>query len=233
MKKIALFVLLALLPLEFPTAASAQATQKVFTGPDAAFRFKYSSRLVDCTKLAPTQPPSSNVPKIFTGNPPALSVPDACMSQGPMCSAEPDSEAKTLACYGYPKDEFRSKPEFIAATFFVAEVEGATEKNCLQGSQYWNVEDLENAKLTNINGITFKVFEFYGGWAGGGQGGHAYRTFHKGKCYELGIQTAFENSGNYDPGTIEEWTKQDDDKIQKLLNEPLHSFTFRGVDGSR
>lgn len=208
---------IALLPLVFLTIASAQgqATQRDFTSPDAIFRFRHSPRLIDCTKLVPT-------PGIL----PSLSVPDGCMSQGPMCtSAEP--EAKTLACYGYPKGEFKRKPEFISATFFVAEIKGTSEKNCLQRSQWWDPrKDPEKATVTSINGTAFKVFEFDGGWAGGGQGGRAYRAFHHGKCYELGIQMAFENSGKYDPGTIEEWTKRDEERVERVLNEPLHTFTF-------
>jgi hypothetical protein len=208
---------IVLFPLAFVAIASAQgqATQKDFTSPDAVFRFKYSPRLIDCTKLVP-------MPGVL----PSLSVPDGCSSQGPMCtSGEP--EAKTLACYGYPKGEFKSKPEFIAATFFVAEIQETTEKNCLQRSQWWDPrKDPESGTVTSINGTAFKIFEFYDGWAGGGQGGRAYRAFHHGKCYELGIQTAFENSGDYDPGTIEEFTKQDSDKVDRFLDEPLHTFTF-------
>jgi hypothetical protein len=217
--------LIAIFPLWFATMGSAQAALRVFTSPDGAFRFKYSPLLVDCTKLVPTKRPSSDVPKVFLGKPPALSVPDSCMSQGPMCVAD-ESVARTVACYAYPKEEFKNKPTFIAATFFVAEISGATESVCLQGSKYWDPNSLKSAKVTNINGIPFKVFEVSDGWAGGGQCGSAYRVFHENKCYELGIQTANENSGAFDPGTFEEFTKRDGDKVQRRLREPLNTFVF-------
>ena len=142
-----------------------------------------------------------------------------------MCTSG-DPQAKTIACYGYPKSEFKRKPEFIAATFFVTKIQNTAEKRCLQGSQYWDARQNANARVANIDGAVFKVFEFSDAWAGGGQGGRAYRTFHDGRCYELGIQTASGNSGAYDPGTIEEWTRRDNDTVQKFLNQPLHSFKF-------
>jgi hypothetical protein len=143
-----------------------------------------------------------------------------------MCT-DPGVGAKTIACYAYPKDEFRNKPAFIAATFFVAEIaEATTEKDCLRGSQYWNPGSTETAKVTKINGTIFTVFEVEDGWAGGGQWGVIYRVFHGSTCYELGIQNAAENSGAFDEGTFEEFTKEDNDKVHRRLNQALNSFTF-------
>lgn len=105
--------LLALLPLSFAIAGSAQTTVKVFTSMDGAFGFKYSPILVDCTKPVQTRPTSSGVPKVFVGSPPALSIPDSCMSQGGMCND--GGQGRTLACFAYPKDKFRDKPTFVAA----------------------------------------------------------------------------------------------------------------------
>jgi hypothetical protein len=57
----------------------------------------------------------------------------------------------------YPKDKFRDKPVFAAAAFFVGKIEEATtESACLQGSQNWNPDEIETAKLTKINGVAFK-----------------------------------------------------------------------------
>jgi len=144
------------------------------------------------------------------------------MSQAGVCD-DAGSRASTVACFAYPKDKFKDKPTFIAAAFFIAEVnEGTTEKVCLEGSRYWN----EGVQSTKINGVTFKVFEISDNWAGGSQGGPVYRTFHDKKCYELGIQMANSNPGAYDPGTIKEFTKQDWDEVQSRLKQALDSFRF-------
>jgi hypothetical protein len=56
--------------------------------------------------------------------------------------------------------------------FFVGQVEQATtEKDCLQGSQNWNEDEIATATTSKINGVTFKVFDIGDNWAGGGQGG--------------------------------------------------------------
>ncbi len=184
----------------------AQTTLQTFTSQHGVFQFKYSHVLVRCKPER-----GSWVPE------------DACMSQerGGVCSA---SSASTIACFAYPKDKFKDKPTFTAAAFFVAEVkEGTSEKVCLEGSRYWNVERVESAR---INGVTFKIFEISDNWLGGGQRGPVYRAFHNKKCYELGIQMANSSPGGYDPGTIKETTKQDWDEVQGRLKQALNSFRF-------
>lgn len=221
-----MFVLRPLAPLLFlwcAIAGYAQTTLRVFTSPDGVFRFKYSPLLVDCTKLTPSQPTSSGVPAVFVGHPPPLSIPDSCSSQAGVCS-DLGGQATTLACFAYPKDKFKDKPTFTAAMFLVGQVEQATtEKDCLQGSQNWN--EIATATTSKINGVTFKVFDIGDNWAGGGQGGPVYRSFHDKKCYELGIQTAMVRGG-YDPGTIQEFTKKDSEEVQRQLKQALSSFTF-------
>jgi hypothetical protein len=64
-----------------------------------------------------------------------------------------------MACFTYPKEEFKEKPDFVAASFFVSEVESAkTENVCLKGSRDWFVIN-SKAGTTTINHITFKIFE--------------------------------------------------------------------------
>jgi hypothetical protein len=53
-----------------------------------------------------------------------------------------------------------------------------------------------------------------------------YRVFYHKKCYELGIQGSYSSAGNYDPDTIEEFTKQDSDEVQHQLEHALNSFQF-------
>jgi hypothetical protein len=202
----------------------AQDHLRTFTSPDGAFRFKHSDVLVDCmSEQTQANATTSSVPQVFTGRPVGSSVPDSCVSQGGICGDE-QSEARTIACYAYPKSKFKEKPTFSAAAFFVAEVkEATTEKVCLAGSQYWNIERAESSK---INGVTFKRFEISDHWTSGGQAGPVYRAFHDGKCYELGIQLANSSPGAYDPGTIKEFTQKDWNEVQGRLKQALNSFRF-------
>jgi hypothetical protein len=138
-------VLIALCVCGLSVALPAQTSMPTFTSPDGVFQFTYSSVLVDCTKKVPSKPTSSGVPKVFAGNPPALSIPDSCQSMADVCS-DLGGEVSTLACFAYPKDKFRDKPVFAAAAFFAGKVEEVTtESACLQGSQNWNPDEIESA----------------------------------------------------------------------------------------
>jgi hypothetical protein len=218
-------LLIALCVCGLSVALPAQTSLRAFNSPDGVFQFAYSDMLVDCTKKVPSKPTSSGLPRVFVGTPPALSIPDSCQSMEDVCS-DLGGQVSTLACFAYPKDKFRDKPVFAAAAFFVGKIEEATtESDCLQGSQNWNPDERETAKLTKINGVAFKVFEIGDNWAGGGQGGPVYRTFRDTKCYELGIQTSVERAA-YDPETSKEFTKQDSDEVQRRMKQALNSFKF-------
>jgi hypothetical protein len=191
---------------------SAQTPLRTFTSPDGIFQFKYSDVLVDCASLGKQE------------NRTGSSVPEACMSQGSICGGM-GSEESTVACFAYPKERFKDKDVFVAATFYVSEILSAkTEEVCLKGSPDWFVIKSE-AETTEINHITFKAFEISDNWTSGGQSGPAYRTFHKGKCYELGIQNVFSRAV-YDPGTVKKFTKKDSSEVGSRLRQPLNSFVF-------
>lgn len=181
---------------------------KTFTSPDRLFRFKYSTILVNCM---PT----------LTGAEAPTSILSACTSQFSLCDGG-EGTGNTIACFGYPKERFKDKPTFIAATFFVAEIDDAkTEQTCLAGSQ-----DRKLAGSTTINGVSFVVFD--GGeknWLGGSQSGPVFRAFHDGKCFELGLQTAMKHGG-YDPEVLKSFTKEDDDEVKGWLKQALNSFRF-------
>jgi hypothetical protein len=191
---------------------SAQTTQRTFTSPDGIFQFKYSDVLVDCTSVGEQE------------NGAGSSVPESCMSQGAICDG-PGSGGTALACFTYPKEKFIDKPSFVAASFFVSEIQAAkTEKVCLKGSPDWFVIN-PKAGTTTINHVTFKTFEIGDNWTGHGQSGPAYRTFHDGKCYELGIQTVMSRA-EYDPGTVNKFTKKDSSEVERRLRQALNSFVF-------
>jgi hypothetical protein len=187
-------------------AVSPQTKLRTFTSPDRAFQFQYSPVLIRCT-----QERGSWIPG------------DACSSQGGLCE-DTDSPAATIACFAYPKTDFKDKPTFSAAAFFVAEVPGAaTAEACLAGTQDWLIEGAENTK---INSIRAKLFHISDNWLSGGETGDIYRVFHAKKCYELGVQEAHTSSGAFDPGTFKEFTQQDSKEVTARLTQALNSFTF-------
>jgi hypothetical protein len=201
---------------------SAQQSLETFTSANGVFRFQYSDMLVNCM---PQQTSSSAIRSgISEGRQPAVSSSaDSCMSQGSICGGM-GSEESTAACFAYPKERFKDKPAFVAATFYVSEISAKTEEVCLKGSPDWYVIKSE-VETTTINHITFKVFEIGDNWTSGGQSGPAYRTFHSGKCYELGIQNVFSRA-EYDPGTVKEFTKKDSSEVEGRLRQALNSFVF-------
>lgn len=185
------------------------ATLQTFTSPDGVFQFKHPSVLVHCAKKQAQE---------------GWWIPDDdCNSQDGVCDDQ-GSSARTIACFAYPKDEFKGKPEFSAAAFFVAEVGAApTEESCLKGSQYWLIEKTEDI---TIHSARMKRFTTSDSWASGGQTGEIYRVFRASTCYEFGIQWASTSPSAFDPGTIKQFTKRDAVKVSSALQRPIDSFTF-------
>jgi hypothetical protein len=80
------------------------------------------------------------------------------------------------------------------------------------------------SRTATINGVHYGVFEIGDNWAGGSQWGPIYRTFHGGKCYELGLQTAMARA--YDEEVMKKFTKQDAQDVDTKLKGALRSFEF-------
>ena len=188
----------------------AQTTLQTFTSQDGVFKFQYSRALVHCTSQ-----------KSEEGYPGSWVPADSCSSQGGVCD-DAGSSATTIACFAYPKDDFKDKPEFVAAAFFVAEVRAATTpKSCLEGSQNWLIRSDQNAMVSSILARRFRTSD---AWTGHYHTGDICRVFHNKKCYELGIQET--GTTVYDPKDIKEFTKQDSAKVRARLEEARDSFTF-------
>ena|ERR1700680_4940739 len=180
-------------------SGSAQ-TRGTFRSHDGAFRFTYSSALIRC------EPSRTEA---------GLWVPEACL-----CDDE-GSSVTTLACIAYPK--LADKPEFNAASFLVAEVPPTTSRACLAGSKNWLTR---SSQTVTINSTHFTQFFVSDAWTSHRQYGEIYRVFHAWKCYELAIQEVTTAHGAYNPGTIQEFTKEDSDEVLARLREALTSFTF-------
>ena len=191
--------------------AFGQADSRTFISPDGVFRLKYSRALVRCTLEGGREGyPGSWVPS------------EDCNSQGGLCD-DIASAANTIVCFTYPKDNFKDKPTFSGAALFLAEIGAAsTSQACLEGSKNWLIEGTQSVRVDSIEAKHFRTSD---AWTSGGQTGDIYRVFHRKKCYELGIQLAGTSAGAYDPGTIKDFTK-DQDEVYTRLKQALDSFHF-------
>jgi hypothetical protein len=214
--------LVLLLVCELTIAGSAQQSLKTFTSPDGLLRFQHSDMLVKCIPRQTTAGLKES--GTSQANHPTPPVSDSCVSPEALCGS-PGSNGNTLACFAYPKEKFKDKPHFLAATFFVSEIRSAkTEAECVSGSPDWLVVN-SKPEIITINGTAFKTFEIEDNWAGGGRSGPVHRTFHHDRCYELGIQIAISRA-EYDPGTVKEFTPQDRADVEGRLGQALSSFVF-------
>jgi hypothetical protein len=191
---------------------SGQAAVQTFTSEDGAFQFKYSPKLVHCMlQRAPNGHGSGWAPT------------NSCISQDELCDDE-DVGAVTIACFAYPKDELKDKPEFDAATFFVARLPaGTTPHACLEPSKDWLVNKSESATIGSVSG---RLFHTSDRWTNGRQEGDVYRVFRNDVCYQLDIEEATSDDDVHVSATSEEFTKQDQAEVRARLKEPVESFTF-------
>jgi hypothetical protein len=189
----------------------AQTDRHTYTSADGAVQFKYSPALIHCTR-GPVRP-GANVGWIE----------DSCLSQADLCDDDA-TKGTTIACFAYPNDKFKDKPQFSAAVFFVGLVPVAkTQETCLDAAQEWLVHD---SRATKINGISARLFHTSDAWMSGGESGEIYRVFHADKCYELGIQEVETSTGGLDEGTFQEYTTQDAAEVDATLRLCLDSFKF-------
>jgi len=185
---------------------------KTFTEPNGAFTFRYSSHLILCEQKRQGVTESHYwVPA------------ESCAAYLPVCDDETGQEHTAIACVAYPRDKFTNTGAFEAATFSVEVLNRvATEAGCLAGPAD---EIFRRENTTAIHGVSFAVFKF--GDAGMNQsvGGQVYRTFHGGKCYQLGINVATANAQTFDPPE-RELTREDWNEVNYRLEQARDSFRF-------
>ena len=195
----------------------AQSNSKTFVAPDGSFSFRYWENFVHCKQLNDGWEPEN------------------CGAYVPVCDDVLNAEPQTsFACFAYPQNKFTKSPippgdedayqiTFEAATFSVEILDGQkTEKGCLAarpvvGTETW-------AGWTKINGVRFAVFDTGDAGTGSDMVGRAYRTFHRGKCYQLGVNLATAH-GDFAP-PVPELTKSDASEISGKLREARQSFRF-------
>jgi len=183
---------------------------QTFTSPDGTFQFAYAALLIRC-ELQKNAAGFSWIPE------------RNCSAYHPVCDAETGPDITPIACIAYPKNNFTDTEAFQAATFSVETVNGVTSaEKCLAGPESGLFESRDPVQ---IHGVSFAVFEFSEGGMNKAVAGHIYRAFHRGNCYQLGINAATATADVFDP-PARELTKSDWQEINCRLEQARDSFQF-------
>lgn len=190
-------------------AATAQPALKTFVSPDHNFQFNYSDILMVCQK----QGAGENSTWVPAKN---------CAAYHPVCDAETPESYNAIACLAYPKNKFTDTDAFEAATFSVEILSGSTAESC-RAKPADGLFEARDPIL--IHGVSFAAFEFGEGGMNQAVSGTMYRTFHAGKCYQLGINVATANADVFDP-PAREMSKSDWNEVNGRLEQARDSFEF-------
>jgi len=176
------------------------------------FSFRYSSQLIQCQQK-----------KQGSGDGYYWIPAENCAAYHPVCDGETGEDNTAFACIAYPRNRFTNTSAFEAATFSVEIVNQiVTAQACLAGP----ADEIFSARPpVRIHGVPFSVFEFGEGAMNQSVSGEVYRTFHRGKCYQLGINVAMANPGVFDP-PARELTKRDWREVKGQLEQARDSFRF-------
>jgi hypothetical protein len=180
---------------------------KTFTAPDGAFNVRYWDQLVRCK---PNGEPAN-----------------ICSAYHAVCDGLLVGEqyGVAVACFAYPRNKFTNTPAFEAATFSVEVLDAhATAKICLAGPEEEGL-DVDKHGTTRIHGVSFAAFEFGEGGMNQGVDVELYRTFHNGKCYQLGINRAGADPTVFDP-PVRDLSDADEREVNGTLKQALKSFQF-------
>jgi hypothetical protein len=201
----------AILFLFISTGPLAQTPAQVVASPRGEFQMAYSPPLVRCERRS-TEPADGGawLPK------------SSCRSD--VCEDQDSPSAGTVVCLAYAGEEFSEKVAFGAGAIFVAEVqESSAEISCQQGQPGWIRRRTGKSTIADAPAAQFHASER---WMMHSRDSVIYRVFHRGKCYEIGIQRVHNSTGPYEPGTFQEFTPQDEAKVQQRLGQALRTFRF-------
>jgi len=174
--------------------------QQTFASADGVFRFSYPRNYVLNT---------------------AKNAGEVGASMFPVCNDE--------AVCVVSRREYYAGTNLQAASFQEREIRHAkSEVACLKGPP----EDVPTYTLPmadqerKIGGVVFTHGRSAEVGAGSGVTSDFYRVFHKNKCYELSLSIAESSFANFDPGTVKEFTREDEGRVQRELMAILDSFRF-------
>jgi hypothetical protein len=193
-----------------PLVLWAQSDTKLFTDPEGAFSFHYSTKLVRCEK-------SSHGNYVWD-------PPQNCAAYIPTCDDLVGMRYRqtSKACFAYPRNKFTDTPAFEAATFSVEIIDhNVTRKTCWTGDA-----DEDKSGTTMIDHVSFVVFELRQGAMNQFMEVHVYRTFRNGQCYQLGINVATANATVFEPPPVRTLSEAAWHEVNRTLEQALNSFRF-------
>lgn len=189
-----------ILLLTFVAAQPTGARRREFVSPDGVFRFSYTSDFLPNTEENKDEVKNSYIPVCDDGT----------------------------VCVISRRDYFAGT-NFQAAGFQEREISDATNRvACLKGPP----EDIPQYQLPKsdqkrvVSGLTFGHWQGAQVGLGNGLSTDYYRVFHEQKCYELSLNIAESSFANFDPGTIKEFTRDDEATVMRDLTVSLNSFRF-------
>ena len=175
---------------------------QTYTAPDGAFTFRYWSELVNCA-----HDPGEN-----------------CAAYHPVCDGAVGEDQTSIVCLAYRRNKYTDTQAFEAATFSIEVLNyGTRSEDCLATPS--EEKYLEPRGMKTIHGVVFAVYEFGEGGMNQGVGGRIYRAFHRGKCYQLGINVATADAQVFDP-PARDLTAADWREVNGRLERARDSFRF-------
>lgn len=186
-------------------------TLKKFISADGAVEFRYSEDLVHCERQGANEGYSW------------LPV-ENCAAYFPLCDSSISQNQTSIACFAYPRNRFTDTRAFEGATFSVEIIDAATRQNdCLSMSAEEGFIGQRGTRT--IHGVSFTTAELSDAGMSQRIHGHVYRTFHGGKCYQLGINVVTADSQTFDP-PVRDLSKSDWREIYGPLEQARDSFRF-------
>ena len=141
------------------------------------------------------------------------------------CTDDVNSQRDVLACVAYPPSQFPRKVAFGGGAFYILLLgEKVTDYECLAGDPSWSTWERVDETLDGHPAVRFQGG---GAWTSHSLRAEHYAVFVKNRCFHLGIRRSYVSTGPFDPGTYEEFTKQDDELVDQKLHEVLHSLHFK------
>lgn len=138
---------------------------------------------------------------------------ETCLTYIPIC------DETALACVAHSAARYQGY-NFEGAAFSVNKHPDAdTNGKCLGSTKL-------PAQTELIHGVEFQTGHQSSAGMGHGLSEYSYTTFHGGQCYELDIRIATSSLGGDAPGTIKEFTEQEEQREQTFLRKALSTFRF-------
>jgi hypothetical protein len=188
-------------------AATAQSskhasTQSTYISPEGEFQFSYPAWLLLTT--------------------------DSEHFQGYICQ-------DFIVCLRYPADMYKGS-DFGPTEFWITyprqllDVKGSAQRVTSKSDCMSFRTSTEPVSTTVINGVKFSTLVRDGVATGTAYHIRLFRTFHRGKCYELGAELSISAGGydkeDYETGRITHFTDADQKQVQAVWDGIIRTFRF-------